>query len=248
MSFICVVPVSPMRAMPSHRSEIVSQLLFGEILEITETGKDGWVNVICEYDGYKGWVTINHLDEAETYTATALAKNWTNTVLQNGQPMQLPFGSMLPNEVCFKTSLFDFDTKDIKRETPQKIEMDRFLQTAMLFLNTPYLWGGKSVFGIDCSGFVQQVFKCFGIKLKRDAYQQAEQGEAIGFLQEAKLGDLAFFDNEEGRITHVGIMLNDHQIIHSSGKVRIDDIDNQGIVNVDTDLRTHQLRIIKRFF
>lgn len=247
MSFICVVPVSPMRAMPSHRSEIVSQLLFGEILEIIEVGKDGWVKITCEYDLYEGWVTANHLDEAEIYTETTFAKKWTNIILQNGQPMQLPFGSVLPNEICFKTSLFEFNSRDIKKETPQIFEVNHFFETAMLFLNTAYLWGGKSVFGIDCSGYVQQVYKCFGIKLQRDAYQQAEQGEAIGFLQEAKLGDLAFFDNEEGRITHVGIMLNDHQIIHSSGKVRIDDIDNQGIINGDTGLRTHQLRIIKRY-
>lgn len=248
MNFICVVPVSPMRATPSHRSEMVSQLLFGEMVEIIETGKDGWAKVICEYDRYEGWITINHLDEAETYTATTFAKNWANIVLQNGQPMQLPFGSILPNEIYFKTGLFQFDGKDVKKEIPLVFEENSFLQTAMLFLNTPYVWGGKSVFGIDCSGYVQQVFKCFGQKLLRDAHQQAEQGEAMSFLQEAKLGDLAFFDNEEGRITHVGIMLNDHQIIHSSGKVRIDNIDNQGIVNIDMGLRTHQLRIIKRYF
>lgn len=120
-------------------------------------------------------------------------------------------------------------------------------QVARKYLDVPYLWGGKSLFGIDCSGFCQQVFKQFGVKLPRDAYQQAELGEVVGFLQEVTCGDLAFFDNEEGKITHVGLMLSIHEIIHASGKVRIDKIDHQGIINSETGVRTHQLRIIKRY-
>jgi cell wall-associated NlpC family hydrolase len=123
---------------------------------------------------------------------------------------------------------------------------ENLLNIAEPYLNTAYLWGGKSIFGIDCSGFVQQVYKMLGIVLPRDAYQQATVGESVGFLEEVQLGDLAYFDNAERRITHVGIMLNSHQIIHASGKVRIDNIDNMGIVNSDTELRTHQLRMIKR--
>jgi cell wall-associated NlpC family hydrolase len=126
-------------------------------------------------------------------------------------------------------------------------DSEQLKQVAIEYLDTPYLWGGKSGCGIDCSGFSQQVYKSFGIKLPRDSYQQAEMGEVVGFLQEAQCGDLAFFDNEEGRITHVGIMLNNHEIIHSSGKVRIDKIDNQGIINAETGARTHKLRIIKRY-
>lgn len=118
---------------------------------------------------------------------------------------------------------------------------------AMQYLDVPYIWGGKSKCGIDCSGFAQQVYKTFGIKLPRDSYQQAELGEMVGFLMEVQTGDLAFFDNEEGRITHVGIMLSHDEIIHASGKVRIDKIDNQGIINAETGARTHRLRIIKRY-
>jgi cell wall-associated NlpC family hydrolase len=121
-------------------------------------------------------------------------------------------------------------------------------EKASQLLNSSYLWGGRSVFGIDCSGYTQLIFRFFNYKLLRDAYLQATQGEAIGFLQEAKCGDLAFFDNTEGRITHVGILLNDHEIIHSSGKVRIDSIDTEGIINTDTRERTHKLRVIKRYF
>lgn len=121
-------------------------------------------------------------------------------------------------------------------------------QVAYKFLNTSYLWGGKSVFGIDCSGFTQMTYKFINKQLPRDASQQAEKGDIVNFLQQANCGDLAFFDNEEGQIIHVGILLNQHEIIHSSGKVRIDKIDNQGIVNSETKQQTHRLRIIKRYF
>jgi cell wall-associated NlpC family hydrolase len=121
-------------------------------------------------------------------------------------------------------------------------------QIAYKFLNTAYLWGGKSVFGIDCSGYAQMVYKFLNTYIPRDAWQQAEEGTTVNFLQEAHFGDLAFFDNEEGRIVHVGILLNEHEIIHSAGKVRIDKIDNQGLLNLETKERTHKLRIIKRYF
>lgn len=132
-------------------------------------------------------------------------------------------------------------------ESVQEFLADKIRNIALDYLDVPYLWGGRSKCGIDCSGFSQQVYRHFGIKLPRDAYQQAEQGEVVGFLQEVECGDLAFFDNEEGRITHVGIMLSTHEIIHASGKVRIDKIDHQGIINSETGTRTHQLRIIKRY-
>ncbi|HYO21672.1 MAG TPA: C40 family peptidase [Flavisolibacter sp.] len=116
------------------------------------------------------------------------------------------------------------------------------------FINTPYLWGGRSVFGIDCSGFAQQVFKLFGVKLLRDACLQAGQGAAVKSLDEAKPGDLAFFQNEKGRVTHVGIVLNDKRIVHASGKVRIDSIDADGILNSENGKRTHKMHSIRRFF
>jgi cell wall-associated NlpC family hydrolase len=117
---------------------------------------------------------------------------------------------------------------------------------AFKFLNTAYLWGGRTVWGIDCSGYVQMVYKFFGIQLMRDAYMQSAQGDAVGFLEEVHCGDLAFFEDDERKIIHVGLLLNSNQVIHASGKVRVDIIDNQGIVNSDTGERTHQLRIIKR--
>lgn len=127
------------------------------------------------------------------------------------------------------------------------LPFDNLRTIALEYIDTSYLWGGKTKCGIDCSGFCQQVYKRVGIKLPRDAYQQAALGEVVGFLQEVQPGDLAFFDNEDGKITHVGIMLATDEIIHSSGKVRIDKIDSQGIINAETGTRTHQLRIIKRY-
>lgn len=245
--FICVVPVSPMRAEPSHRSEQVSQLLFGELCELLERTKD-FVKIRVVYDNYEGWCQENQLEEVpdETHsTNVKLAGDWVNELFFNDQLMHIPFGSSLPqsgliakNKVEYKGAAIDVEKNSMNKELLQKV--------SFTFLNTPYLWGGRSVFGIDCSGFTQVVFKFMNIRLLRDASQQVTQGDEVGFLQEVKPGDLAFFDNESGRITHVGILLNSDTIIHASGKVRIDIIDSLGIVNTDTGKRTHKLRLIKR--
>jgi len=246
---ICCVPVSPLRAVPSHRSEMVTQQLFGECCEVLEQTKDNWSHVRCSYDNYEGWCTTNHLAEIDEpdhqQGGKALTPEWVNEIEYNGHPMMIPLGCTLTamkNTLHYKGIVWDpvaahKDAKTIR-------------QLALKFLNTPYLWGGKSVFGTDCSGFTQTLLKFFDIPLLRDASQQATQGEPVGFLEEVRIGDLAFFDNggEEGRITHVGLLLNDHEIIHSSGKVRIDRIDNMGIVPADGPQRVHHLRLIKRFF
>ncbi|MEO6948893.1 MAG: NlpC/P60 family protein [Ginsengibacter sp.] len=252
---ICCVAVSPMRAIPAHRAEMVSQQLFGEKSILLEKGEDNWVKIKCKYDGYEGWVTVSHLTEIneEDYLKVEkeLTSEWVNEIDYNGHQMQVPLGSSLnefqngmafwrKNTVAFKGKKWNPEEVKI---TPKIIK-----QIAYKYLNTSYLWGGKSVFGIDCSGFAQMVYKFLNIPLLRDASMQAEQGELVGFLQSAKCGDLAFFDNEEGKITHVGILLNDKEIIHSSGKVRIDKIDSEGILNLETKQRTHKLRIIRRYF
>jgi gamma-D-glutamyl-L-lysine dipeptidyl-peptidase len=254
MYLVCCVPASPLRAQASHRSEMVSQVLFGEAVQVLEQGEDKWVRVRCLYDGYEGWITTLVFTEIPGPTAqseTHIAADWDNEVHFNGQPMRIPFGSDLRglqngNAEWGKYSWsFKGNHLDPKYTRPNEKNLRKLTN---LFLNTGYLWGGRSTFGIDCSGFAQLVYKSFGIPLLRDASQQAGQGEAIGFLQEAVCGDLAFFDNAEGKIIHVGILFNDHEIIHASGKVRIDKIDNQGIINVDTGERSHKLRIIKRYF
>ena len=100
--------------------------------------------------------------------------------------------------------------------------------------------------GMDCSGFSQVVHRIVGNDLPRDASQQVELGDTISFVEEAQAGDLAFFDNEEGNITHVGICLGGGDIIHASGSVRIDKLDHIGIFNADKGTYSHKLRVIKR--
>lgn len=253
---ITVVPVMPLRSEPSHKSEIISQALWGECSEIITTGADGWVRVKCQFDGYEGWATFNHVEiiDEELYNApyTHYTSAWVNRIQLNGKPMYVPFGCIIKPGTGPVTNwggvTVHFEESPAVIGKANAADTEALTAAAFQYLNTAYLWGGKSVFGVDCSGFTQTVYKTQGIDLLRDAYQQATQGETVDFLQEARPGDLAFFDNAEGRITHVGILLNDHEIIHASGKVRVDPIDNQGITNVDTGVRTHKLRIIKRFF
>ncbi len=251
---VSCVPVCHVRKEPSHRSEMISQLLFGEKCILLELNGD-WANVRSKYEGYEGWVQrgqITAIDEHKYKKKdNLLTLELVNEIDFNGYNMLIPMGCSLSafnngltpwnkNSVKFKGETWDTEKAEFSEKAIR--------QLSYKFLNTSYLWGGKSVFGIDCSGFVQSVFKFFGKQIPRDSYRQAEEGDTVDFLQSVRCGDLAFFDNAEGRIVHVGMLLNSNEIIHSSTKVRIDKIDNQGIVNRDTNERTHQLRIIKRFF
>ncbi|MGZ5255899.1 MAG: C40 family peptidase [Flavitalea sp.] len=244
---ISLVPVSPIRAEPSHRSEMVSQLLFGEACDILET-KEDWFRISVIHDGYKGWITSNHIHLVEQLnldTAYEFASGYINAVLINNIPMFIPMGSILHHIHSIKDPYMVYQGSKTGILEP---DGNLMIETAKKFLNTAYLWGGRSVFGIDCSGFCQMVYRFFGLSILRDAWQQAVAGELVGFLQEGRAGDLAFFDNAEGKIIHVGMLIDSETIIHASGKVRIDKIDNAGIVNSETGLRTHKLRVIKRFF
>ena len=250
---VCCVPVSSLRVEPNHLCEIDSQLLFGEICQVIEPGPENWIRIKCHFDGEEGWCHNSHVQEISNTgfapgTRTLYAPAWVNEVEYKGQSMRVPFGSSWPvidnrnliNGLTLPAQSWEPSADQVNAESIQKI--------AFNFLNTTYLWGGKSVFGIDCSGFAQSVYKLLGKKIRRNARDQVLTGEVVGFLQETVCGDLAFFDDEEGKIVHVGILLNPEEIIHASGKVRIDKIDNMGIVNVDTGKRTHRLRVIKRYF
>jgi len=253
---VCSVAVAPLRKEPSDKSEIVSQLLFGDRVTVLEK-IEKWCLVKSYYDNYEGWMDYKQLDKISemqftdhrNYMYVTPAQLDNTLIANNGTVYYLTPGSTLPyyeNGFCYlgdqkfevKSNPFIPDTINFKGNVEK---------TAKFFENAPYLWGGRTFFGIDCSGFVQTVYKLNGLHIKRNAAQQAEQGEIVDFLASATLGDLAFFDNEEGKITHVGLMLNNHQIIHSAGKVRIDPIDDQGIFNVELGRYTHKLRIIKRF-
>ena len=249
---ICCVPVSPLMAEASHRAEMVTQLIFGEQCRIVEEGNDNWIRIRGLYDNYQGWCQQYQIQplEQELDTPVSMVGEWQTEILYNSITMHIPYAAQIPGLVNGSASWGDAHIAfHGKLVTPSKelFNPKSLREIAFTFINSSYLWGGKSVFGVDCSGFCQTVFKFFEIPLMRDASQQATQGEIVGSLQEARCGDLAFFDNTEGRITHVGILLNEAEIIHSSVKVRVDRIDDKGIVNTDTGNRTHQLKTIKRY-
>jgi hypothetical protein len=249
---ICNLAVIPLRAEASDKSEMVSQILFGETFEIAEW-TERWVKVITTNDSYEGWIgrlqfaMLGHIaykslkENPGPITYRAVTQAWKKP---DNSVLYLPIGSSL---VFLKGTTCQINNEqfEIIGEIGETATLDIIAKS---FLNTPYLWGGRTHYGIDCSGFTQAVFKLRGYELKRDAWMQAEQGNVVDFLPEARLGDLAFFDNVEGKITHVGIMLNGEQIIHASGRVKIDRIDNQGIYSEEQKRYTHKLRIVKRLY
>ncbi len=250
---ICKLSIIPLRIEPSDKSELISQLLFGEHFKILETRKK-WLKIRLAFDKYEGWISHNQYEEInkETYKLIDKAKpsfaaeliDFATDESQNFSIVTL--GSNLPlfkdNNFYINGTKFHYEGQ-VYRELLAK---EFIIEIAYKFLNTPYLWGGKTSFGIDCSGFTQTVYKLCGHILLREASQQATQGEALSFIEESEPGDLAFFDDHEGVICHVGIIMKDNYIIHAHGKVRIDRLDHSGIFNVDTKKHTHKLRVIKK--
>lgn len=238
-----IVPVCPLRSEPSHRAEMVSQILFGESASVLEISGD-FSKIKMDFDGYEGWVQSTQLTAADT-NFPLLGYAVENGYLKfKDQPMFISAGTPVLQSAAIGRFPVDYSAILFKKNIP--FTGKSIQKLANPYINASYLWGGRSAFGVDCSGFAQQIFKFFDVDLPRDAYQQALVGDAVDFLEEVVSGDLAFFDNEEGRIVHVGILLDKAHVLHSSGKVRMDKIDAQGIVNVDTGMRTHSLRIIKR--
>ncbi len=230
---------------------MINQLLFGEHFKVLDLRKK-WVKIRLAFDKYEGWVCTKQWREIskEQYTElnnTAIyCSELVNLVEGNQYMSPITLGSKLPflEQQQFKLGE---QTLSYKGETISGVQTrEKLVEFAYSYLNSPYLWGGKSPFGIDCSGFTQMVYKLSGYLLPRDAYQQAAEGESLSFIEEAEPGDLAFFDNQEGAIIHVGIMLGNYDIIHASGKVRVDKIDHQGIFNRELGTHTHQLRLISR--
>ncbi|MBC7904081.1 MAG: C40 family peptidase [Gemmatimonadaceae bacterium] len=237
---VCSVPLAPIYKQPGFLGEMSSQLLFGEQVTVTDTSGKLWLKIDCNFDGYTGWITRHQVTEIDRPATVEplLVTELLARIEYQGSAMHIPLGSDI--------SSIDYRYIPAPPATENESDTNKFVRYAMMLLNAPYLWGGRSILGIDCSGFVQVVFKLCGIPLLRDAHEQATQGEAVNFLQEVIPGDLAFFENEDGLIIHVGMLLDTHSIIHAAGKVRIDKIDNHGIVNAETGERTHKLRIIKR--
>ena len=251
MFAICNLSIIPLRIEPSDRSEIVSQILFGEHFEIIEQNKI-WTKVKLHFDEYEGWIDTKQYQiiSEENYNLLCKEAIVLNSDLveyvsdKNNVLIPITLGASLSflNNSDLNTDNYDFEGLKISGIKDKK----NLIATSYLYLNAPYLWGGKTPFGIDCSGFTQMVYKLNGYKLLRDASQQSTQGEVLSFIEESEPGDLAFFDNEDGKIIHVGIILENNYIIHASGKVRIDRLDHLGIYNADQNRHTHRLRVIKK--
>jgi hypothetical protein len=243
---VCNLSVVPLRLEPSDKSELVSQVLYGDFFKVLEQRKS-WSKIRLTFDNYEGWIDNKQYKEIDEnqYTALNTSKPKLSMDLvefiqdENHQLHPILLGSSL-NALSILNHQHDGNTiTDVQTK-------NSLIETAFVYLNSPYLWGGKTPFGIDCSGFTQMVYKLNGYKLMRDASQQATQGEPLSFIEESEPGDLAFFDNNEGTIVHVGIIMEDNYIIHAHGKVRIDRLDHYGIYNVDKKIHTHKLRVIKK--
>ena len=236
----------PVRIQPADVSEMVTQLLYGDYFKILEA-RGKWSRIRIAFDSYEGWIDNRQfiLINEEVYgDLSQLENSYSGDLIdyitdENGGLTSIPMGSHVSSASYLGDS---FDGISLQGKKAK----NNLIETALLYLNAPYLWGGKTPFGIDCSGLTQMVYALNGYSLLRDSAQQATQGEALSFIEESEAGDLAFFDDSEGKITHVGIIMNDNYIIHVNGKVRIDRIDHSGIFNIESKRHTHQLRVIKK--
>ncbi len=246
------VAAAPVRRKPDHRKEMVNQLLFGETVRILKEKGPLWVKVRGLHDGYEGWLTRTLLEETDELTAgnrsLFVAADLLSQLSAGEKKLSIPVGSSLPFFESGKIKLagteYDFSGNYFRRDE-QKPDGTLIQKLSLPWLNAPYLWGGRTPLGVDCSGFVQVVFKQAGIDLPRDAWQQAQEGRAVKHFKEATAGDLAFFDRGE-EIVHVGILLPDERLIHASGKVRIDGLTKKGIIHAETGERTLKLRALRR--
>jgi cell wall-associated NlpC family hydrolase len=252
---ICNLSIVPCRAEPSDASEQVTQLLFGDHFEVLSHGPV-WCKIRLATDGYEGFISSKQFRFISPHTfqlvdaaPPAFFDDLVQVLYHINSKTHIPvvMGSNLP--------LLEGDRFEIENDAyqfqgtlfaPMADLRESLVSLSALYLNAPYLWGGKSPLGIDCSGFVQVLYRMHGIILPRDAKVQAEYGSTLSFAEEAEPGDLAFFDNDEGHIIHVGMVLQEGKIIHASGKVRIDRLDHQGIYNAEARAYTHRLRLLKR--
>ncbi len=251
---ICRLSTVPVRLKPSDKSEMVTQLLFGDHYELLQTDeKSKWAKVRLYYDGYEGWLDLKqHTPITQEYfdqinnSDYKISLDETASLLYKKYPINVVRGSILPiatNELFKMEEQLAFYGE--AKSLSQKREYDFLISIATAYLNAPYLWGGRSPVCIDCSGFSQIVFKICGYRLPRDASFQQQEGALVDYSDRTP-GDLAYFHNENGNITHVGILLDNDEIIHASGKVRKDKLDEVGIINSSSGVRTHNLHSIKR--
>ena len=241
----------PVRTEPSHRAELCTEMLFGELYSLLESFEE-WLHIRTTYDNYEGWINrasyyeigeneFRRLHSLPCSISTEVVQLIENRSLQAWFPILIGSSFHGLDKQSFSAGEYEYFFEGTTENIPQPGQRNKVLEMSMMYLNTPYRWGGRSPFGIDCSGFTQMSYKLAGVQLLRDSAQQALQGETISFITDAKPGDLLFFDDAEGAITHTGILLPEERIIHASGSVRIDKVDHEGIFNTDISQYTHKL-------
>ncbi len=245
----------PMRLEPSDTSEMVNQVIFGESYDVLEQRKK-WIRIRLHHDRYEGWIDrkqASFMDDAQADALKEAPQRIASDLIElvsrkdGGSFFPIFLGSYIPgldaeNNFELAGEVFHYNGPTLTKMQSRT----ELIETAFSYLHAPYLWGGRTPAGIDCSGFTQMVYRLAGYQIPRDAYQQAELGETLSFIEESEPGDLAFFDNAEGRIIHVGLILQDNYILHASGKVRLDRLDQSGIFNAEERQHTHKLRVIKK--
>ena len=257
MKAITFNSVVPMRTEPSEQAEMCSQILFAETMTIIEI-TDKWCKVRLDSDNYEGWVDRKMISTLPDNACEAIQNSPKASIAlpvvlavskANQTSILLTGGTRLPNYKDGEFELlgihFQIDPSAIL-PAGTNFSKENVLNVARFFLNTPYLWGGRNALGMDCSGFTQMMYRIFGIQLPRDASEQVKIGKTVDFLTEAQAGDLAFFENKDHKIIHVGMLMDNQSIMHASGRVKINRIDATGIVSEEDGQHTHQLRIIKR--
>ena len=241
---ICNISIVPLRKEKSQKSEMISQLLYGETFEILELSNN-WSRIKMNFDNYEGWIKNNQYlkinnKEFKKIDESIYCSDLVEFVESSDKKLKtIVMGSNVSNAGILN------DKFDGNFSNNRKIK-EEAVKNALLLINTPYLWGGRSPFGIDCSGFSQLAYKMIGVNLPRDAKDQAKIGATLSFIDESQAGDLAFFHDQDDKIVHVGIILKDNYIIHAFGKVRIDRLDQTGIYNNELNTHTHKLRFIKK--
>ena len=249
--------VTPVRQEPSEGSEQLTQLLFGEVCEVLER-LSRWTKIRSTVDGQEGWVDFKMLTSTDiqylisdirTVVSVPMA---VATDMETGEELMLTLGTRLPN---YAHGTFEVFNKKFLINPMQAMKLvnagatgAEICAVAQSLLNAPYLWGGKNVMGMDCSGFTQVVYSVFGVNLLRNAREQITQGVLVPSLTEAQAGDLAFFDHADRdpqatNVSHVGILLDNKKIIHCSGCVHVDDIDEMGIHLPNGELTNHLVQI-----
>lgn len=259
MVVLALHSVIPVRTEPREGAEQSTQMLFGELAEVLDE-QPRWTKIRLESDGQEGWVDAKMItpmsdEEYRSYSealssAATMKFPMTYAVSENnGQTIPLTAGTRLTHYKDGRFEVLGVGFRiDPNMVITHALEMtqENLLQAVRFFLNTPYLWGGKNAIGMDCSGFTQVVMSLFGRQLLRNASEQATQGERVDELKKAQAGDLVFFDHEDGKISHVGIVIDAERVIHCSGRVKVEKLDETGIFNAETGNYSHHLCAIRR--